>query len=252
MRLNQIHRFPELLLSTVHRGTAFEYRALALLTKHMSMSLMRVGGSYDGGVDLTGWWWVPSESRTTPYGLQHSKPAPPAHPRPMQSRKEEDGPRLPARARGRRIQIYVPTSPTPPEAKAKQQEKEPPPVALLVSESAFTRNCLLAAHASPLPFLLVHLPPQPLPSNSNSNSGGSSSSSSAIGAVFGNPALVSAKGVLGGELEIRWERGAAVPPSGVLCGGGSGRPRLWWQGQPLASWTPDADVDADGVVLDQR
>ena len=65
MRLNQIHRFPELLLSTVHRGTAFEYRALALLTKHMSMSLMRVGGSYDGGVDLTGWWWVPSESRTT-------------------------------------------------------------------------------------------------------------------------------------------------------------------------------------------
>jgi hypothetical protein len=64
MRLTQIHRFPERLLSTVQRGTAFEYRALALLTKHMSMSLTRVGGSYDGGVDLIGWWWVPSENHT--------------------------------------------------------------------------------------------------------------------------------------------------------------------------------------------
>jgi hypothetical protein len=60
MRLTQIHRFPERFLSTVQRGTAFEYRALALLTKHMSMSLTRVGGSYDGGVDLIGWWWVPN------------------------------------------------------------------------------------------------------------------------------------------------------------------------------------------------
>ena len=65
MRLTQICRFPERLLSTVQRGTAFEYRALALLTKHMSMSLTRVGGSYDGGVDLIGWWWVPSENHTT-------------------------------------------------------------------------------------------------------------------------------------------------------------------------------------------
>lgn len=63
MRLTQIHRFPERLLSTVQRGTAFEYRSLALLTKHMSMSLTRVGGSNDGGVDLIGWWWVPSSTK---------------------------------------------------------------------------------------------------------------------------------------------------------------------------------------------
>ena len=66
MRFSQIHRFPERLLSTVQRGTAFEYRALALLTKHMSMSLTRVGGSYDGGVDLIGWWWVPSSKKNNP------------------------------------------------------------------------------------------------------------------------------------------------------------------------------------------
>ena len=97
---------------------------------------------------------------------------------------------------------------------------EPPPVALLVSESAFTRGCLLAAHASPLPFLLVHLPP--------SGPGGG-----ALGTIFGNPALVSARGVLRGELEIRWEHGVSFV--------GIGRPRLWWQGRPLPSWTPDAD-----------
>ena len=129
MRLTQIRRFPERLLSTVQRGTAFEYRALALLTKHMSMSLTRVGGSYDGGVDLIGWWWVPSENHTTracrvlllgaplsskplprpsrrhlrAHGLHHNEAAPTARHRAVQSRKEEDGPRIPARARGRRI-----------------------------------------------------------------------------------------------------------------------------------------------------
>ena len=65
MRLTQILRFPERLLSTVHRGTAFEKRALALLTEHLSMSLTRVGGSYDGGIDLIGWWWVPGENPAT-------------------------------------------------------------------------------------------------------------------------------------------------------------------------------------------
>jgi len=120
--------------------------------------------------------------------------------------------------------------------------ENPPVVALLVSQSAFTRNCVRVALASPLPFLLVHLPP--------SSAG---ETGSGIGAVFGNPALVSATGVLKGELEIRWERGECVaaatappPPSGVL--NSSGRPGLWWQGQPLPSWTPDAE--ADGAVLD--
>jgi len=61
MHFTQIRRFPVRLLSTVHRGTAFEYRARAVLIEHMSMSLTRVGGKHDGGIDLTGWWWVPCE-----------------------------------------------------------------------------------------------------------------------------------------------------------------------------------------------
>lgn len=45
--------------TTLEVGTAFEKHALSFLNKSMSMSLRRVGGANDGGVDLRGWWWVP-------------------------------------------------------------------------------------------------------------------------------------------------------------------------------------------------
>ncbi|KAH9057944.1 hypothetical protein EDB83DRAFT_2389155 [Lactarius deliciosus] len=206
MRSTQVIRFPEKLLSNVHRGTAFEKRALSLLTEHMSMSLTRVGGSNDGGVDLIGWWWVPGGEKPT---MTCACPAPPSVP----EKRGEWG-----LGNRRRLRIYRTTTTRPAHAGG-----EPPPVALLVSESAFTRGCLLAANASPLPSLLVHLPP-----------GG------ALGAIFGNPALVSARGVLKGELEIRWEHGVPFV--------GNGRPRLWWQGRPLPSWTPD-NANADATLL---
>ena len=46
-------------LSNVHRGVQFETRALSLLEQHFSMSLKRVGGCGDGGIDMLGWWWIP-------------------------------------------------------------------------------------------------------------------------------------------------------------------------------------------------
>ncbi|KAF8271841.1 hypothetical protein EI94DRAFT_1777240 [Lactarius quietus] len=197
MRLTQVIRFSEKLLSTVHRGTAFEYRALSLLTEHMSMSLTRVGGSNDGGVDLIGWWWVPGCEETTITSNRRRL-------RILAQCKAEKRKMGPGYLRELEGVVY---------------RHEAPTVALLISESAFTRGCLLAATASPLPFLLVHLPP---------NGPGT------LGAIFGNPALVSARGVLKGELEIRWEHGVPFV--------GNGRPRLWWQGRPLPSWTPDADA----------
>ena len=259
MRLTQVIRFSEKLLSTVHRGTAFEHRSLSLLTEHMSMSLTRVGGSGDGGVDLIGWWWVPGGENSTMTCACPVLCAPQLSGRPTRkycwlsavtdpeksggdwslanrrrlrvlaqckAEKRRMGPGYlrelegvvykyaAALATGGDLPPY--DAPAPPSAPA-----EAPPVALLVSESAFTRGCLLAANASPLPFLLVHLPP---------------SKPGTLGAIFGNPALVSARGVLRGELEIRWEH--SVPSMG------NGRPRLWWRGRPLSSWTPDTGASA--------
>ena len=395
MRFTQIRRFPDRLLSTVHRGTAFEYRALALLTKHMSMSLTRVGGSHDGGIDLLGWWWVPCEkpcayramsSVASPPPLKSfymlalrrvtSRPADLVWSNPLHEKNNPDSvfflslsdpleattsaPEPPRRnpnsnaANRRRLRVLAqckaekrkmgpaylrelegvvyryaalaattPLAPAPAPASdsslllrdsnstSDDQPPPPPPpprpttttaafvpaatrmammtppttamdhhhppvVAILVSESAFTRNCLLAAHSSPLPFLLVHLPPTSSTSTSTSTStgdgGGSAGASAELGAIFGNPALVSARGVLGGELEIRWERGtgtgagagagtsAGTPSSGGAPdaassgdahGGSDGRPGLWWQGRPLPSWTPDAEV-TDGALLERR
>jgi hypothetical protein len=40
-------------------GTDFENRALRFLKDTFSMSLGRIGGPSDGGIDLQGWWWLP-------------------------------------------------------------------------------------------------------------------------------------------------------------------------------------------------
>ncbi|KAH9990993.1 hypothetical protein BJV74DRAFT_772494 [Russula compacta] len=253
MRLTQIHRFPERLLSTVHRGTAFEYRALALLTQHLSMSLTRVGGSHDGGVDLIGWWWVPQPRswdtvnrrrlRVLAQCKAEKRKMGPAYLRELEgvvyryaNTLDPSSPHVP-----RDLASSYPPQPTPASAFATRTASDPP-VALLVSESAFTRNCLHAAHASPLPFLLVHLP---------SSTSSTDAADAPPGTVFGNPALVSARGVLGGEIEIRWEHAGAAgagAPSEAL---GTGRPGLWWQGRPLPSWTPDADSDAASALFNQ-
>ncbi|THH13297.1 hypothetical protein EW146_g6902, partial [Bondarzewia mesenterica] len=125
-----------------------------------------------------------------------------------------------------------------------------PVVALLISESPFTRACLLAAQSSTIPFFLLHLPsldPSP-PDDEVFNSIESEPSlesivplttDGAIGTAFWNAALASTRGVLGGEIEMRWER--ALLES---CPVGIGRPGLWWRGRKLASWTPDEILNA--------
>jgi len=52
------------LVSAVHKGSAFERRALSLLHHDLSMFLHRVGGRSDGGIDLQGWWWLPLNLRS--------------------------------------------------------------------------------------------------------------------------------------------------------------------------------------------
>ncbi|RXK35444.1 hypothetical protein M231_07299 [Tremella mesenterica] len=46
--------------STHEIGKAFELHALRFCNRHLGMSLRAVGGAGDGGVDLRGWWYLPS------------------------------------------------------------------------------------------------------------------------------------------------------------------------------------------------
>lgn len=46
--------------TTVDIGRAFELHSLKFLNENFYMDLKQVGGAGDGGVDLRGWWNVPS------------------------------------------------------------------------------------------------------------------------------------------------------------------------------------------------
>ena len=44
-------------------GRAFEIHSLRFLNHQLHMSLRRVGGAGDGGIDLRGWWHIPSDAQ---------------------------------------------------------------------------------------------------------------------------------------------------------------------------------------------
>ncbi|KAF9551730.1 hypothetical protein CPC08DRAFT_715015 [Agrocybe pediades] len=112
-------------------------------------------------------------------------------------------------------------------------------VALLISESPFTKSTLLRAHSSPIPFFFLHLPPV-----EESAISASSSSLGTLGAAMCNPALCGSRGLLKGQMEVRWER----PLMGQE---GSGRPALWWRGERLQSRILDVDKGTDILVEDK-
>lgn len=57
---------PSIRRSTVDIGRAFELHCLRFLNEQLYMALTQVGGAGDGGVDLRGWWTVPSRPSVTP------------------------------------------------------------------------------------------------------------------------------------------------------------------------------------------
>lgn len=60
-------------LSAVTAGTYFEDHCRRLLHQSLCMSLDRVGGAHDGGVDLRGWWYLPTAAAKQ---QQHSSATP--------------------------------------------------------------------------------------------------------------------------------------------------------------------------------
>ena len=216
---------PTSLLSTTQRGTAFEGRSLNILHDHMSMSLRRVGGKSDGGIDLLGWWWLPSIDPSASE-RRHRRIRVIAQ---CKAEKKKTSPKYVRELEGV-LHRFMPLSPSPDGSidsettdlfpTSESPSSQHPIVALLISESPFTKSTVLRAQSSPVPFFLLYIPPAQ-----------SSTDRDCIGAAVWNPALAGVRGLLGGEFETRWERS----PSG------GGRPGLWWRNQKLKSCIPEVD-----------
>ncbi|KAJ7151090.1 hypothetical protein C8R46DRAFT_1179473 [Mycena filopes] len=215
------------LLSTTFRGTFFEERSMKILQDHLSMSLRRVGGKSDGGIDLMGWWWLPP----TEFESGDAQNVPNAKRRRLRvlaqckAEKKKASPKYVREMEGvlhRYMSLLNPSG----EGTSTSSTSQYPLVALLVSESPFTKSTLLRAQSSPVPFFLLHIPPLP-DSDPADDHDSDEDVTSRIGAAVWNPALV--RGLLGGKMEARWERSTS----------GVGRPGLWWGGRRLQSWTPD-------------
>jgi hypothetical protein len=214
-------------LSTTHRGTAFEERSLKILGDHMSMSLRRVGGKSDGGIDLLGWWWLPqtdlssSESRRRIRVIAQCK-----------AERKKTSPKYVREMEGVLHRFVSLPSPVDPEthdpSTSRSHSLQYPLVALLISESPFTKSTVLRAQSSPVPFFLLHIPPVQGPSQSVPDCE-QPFDHDHVGTAVWNPALAGVRGLLGGEFETRWERS----PSG------GGRPGLWWRNEKLRSWIPE-------------
>ncbi|KAJ6571803.1 hypothetical protein B0H19DRAFT_936608 [Mycena capillaripes] len=216
------------ILSTTHRGTFFEERSMKILQNHLSMSLRRVGGKSDGGIDLMGWWWLPPPTASPPANT-HTQTASNLTRRRFRvlaqckAEKKRVSPKYVREMEGV-LHRYMALLNSP----AATATSRYPLVALLVSESPFTKSTVLRAQSSPVPFFLLHIPPLPDPNASDSEEEDLNN----LGSAVWNPAL--ARGLLEGKMEARWERSRS----------GGGRPGLWWGGQRLQSWTPDGTPEA--------
>lgn len=220
-------------VSTTHRGTAFEERSLNILRNHMSMSLRRVGGKSDGGIDLLGWWWLPSTDPSASAKSGHRRIRVIAQ---CKAEKRKTSPKYVRELEGV-LHRFMPLSSPDGSVDSETTDLFPtsvspssqhPLVALLISESPFTKSTVLRAQSSPVPFFLLYIPPA-----ESSTEYKKPLEEDYIGAAVWNPALAGVRGLLGGVFETRWERS----PSG------GGRPGLWWRNQKLKSWIPEVDSE---------
>ncbi|KAI0070754.1 hypothetical protein K474DRAFT_1669715 [Panus rudis PR-1116 ss-1] len=336
--------------STVHRGTAFEHRSLRILQDNLSMSLRRVGGRSDGGVDLVGWWWVPTATAMESHpgsggydGLGSGNDSSGSTASSMYTRYSQMTESMSGRQylnNRRRIRVLAQckmetkkigpkyiremegvmhryifsspsslssSSPNPPldsepasklklepsskgessahsdpetnlDVEREEEEREvgrEPVMALFISSSPFTKAALLRVYSSPIPFMLLHLPPSLSPPLNASSSTASTATLSSIPSPSipsheqpGRDSSTSKENsdVTSENSEQEQEpttpndigsiifnpalsgtngllRGAIEPrwersPSGGTGGGGTGRPGLWWNGKRIPSWTP--------------
>ena len=216
------------------------------------MSLKRVGGKEDGGIDLLGWWWLPHESSdvsaTSLFKRRRIRVI-----GQCKAEKKKMGPNYVRELEGVLFRFFTSKTDTPTASSALESELDDDPqdgirqpklsgtvIALLISQSSFTKSTILRANSSPIPFCLLHIPElEPAPSE-RAPEEPRTSPVKEVGTAWCNPALLGLP-ELKGRMEVRWERHP---------GGNDGRPALWWDGNPLPSWTPDSTVEKNVIVPD--
>jgi hypothetical protein len=181
------------------------------------MSLIRVGGRDDGGIDLQGWWWLPVETDHTGMVCARKRIRVIAQ---CKAEKKKIGPNYVREMEGVLHRFNADASKTD-------------TVGLFISMSPFSKLTVQRAQSSSLPLALLHMPfgPAQLTQAGEPEDAPQEIPPDAIGSMIFNAALAGTFGVLDGEFEPRWEH-AAKP-------GVAGRPMVWWRGQRMPNCLPE-------------
>ncbi|KAG8747719.1 hypothetical protein FRC10_011846 [Ceratobasidium sp. 414] len=224
-------------LAPVLYGRAFEERCISLLKSRLSMTLANVGGPSDGGVDLQGWWWLPrlppdksNERRRIRILAQckaFDKKLGPVHVRELEGAAllhyHTGSAQLTQSNDTTPNSTAIPEPDNAPDSTSTTSETTSELIAILISLSGFSPIAIRRAMASPVPFLLLHLPPAPTEPDSDSEP------TPTLASIIWNAKLGSTSGILGGNMEIRQELGKV------------GHPALYWRGQKLKHWVPELE-----------
>ncbi|KAJ9103260.1 hypothetical protein QFC21_002683 [Naganishia friedmannii] len=208
-------------LPTVILGNGFELHCQRLLQQQMRMSVVRIGGKGDGGIDLRGWWSIPDARHI----LADDKPAVLRRIRVLaqcKAEKKPPGPRLIREMEGvarreydllkeeshshRLTESGDTASPGP-------SIVSEPVVALLCSSSGFSPAAVVEANRSRTPMLLLHIPfdyqeillSTPDPMTSAVDHELLERMPTTVQGAFWNAALMGSRGLLGDGWELRKE-----------------------------------------------
>jgi hypothetical protein len=192
---------------------------MRLLQTNLSMSLSRVGGKSDGGIDLQGWWWLPFAPNAFIDPAYRQRVRVFAQ---CKAEKKKTGPKYIREMEGTLHRHFNDPNPV---------------VALFISESHFTKEALLRMQSSPTPFFLLHLP---------------SEHEDDIGSMVWNHALSGTNGLLQGKVEARWERSLDSEEVGRPSLWVQNQRAPSWTPEQLESYVADRSLYASHVILTTR
>ncbi|WWC95768.1 hypothetical protein V866_002634 [Kwoniella sp. B9012] len=227
--------------TTLDIGTSFEKHALKYLNNQLYMDLRRVGGAGDGGIDLRGWWWLPRSPRMSG-DMTEAKNESVRRVRVIvqcKAEKKSLGPRNVRELEGVMGNLRFHSNPSSTSTLSLSSSSEPSDsslnpyeedIAILISQSGFTKSTMLYSTSSNIPLMLVHLPggdPGAQSEHEAEEEGPFDDGGQEIEvkSLWWNKAL--SEGVLGNEIELR----RTIGPKGVGVG-------LWMGGRKIGRCEP--------------